>query len=695
MGGPNTTPCLVHIAAVGRINFNRRFQKMKKSKSIRAKIALCMGMTVLISLLVVEAASVWLNFSSTHTTVTKMMEESVTLVSSLVEQQLLSFKNVAMDTGYIPQLSDPDINTEELSALLDQRVEMHGFTRANIIDTNFHSIFNGQDFSDRDYLQEAMKGNVTVSEPLISKVTGKLSIIVAAPIWQGGIPNTKVTGVVYFVPPETFLNDIVSTIHISENSGAYMINKNGDTIADTTMDTIMTQNIENEAKTDKSLTDLAKIHSLMRKGESGFGSYSIDGVSKFLAYAPVGGTDGWSIAVSSYQSDYLSGTYAAIYVTLGIVAVFVIIAFVIATWLSKSIGLPMRACAQRMQALVQGDLDSPVPESSSQDETGMLTAAAADLTHALRTIIGDIDELLAEMAGKNLDVRSQNEDAYVGGFSNIILSIRNLRINLSQTLKQINSAAEQVSGGSEQVSIGAQALSQGSVEQASSVEELAGAVSEISSRVQNTADGAAAARLQTNSASEEIGKCNQQMNELMHAMEDIRSSSDEISKIIKTIEDIAFQTNILALNAAVEAARAGVAGKGFAVVAGEVRNLAGKSAEASQSTAQLIQRSAEAVHKGEEISSSTAETMRKAVESMQSVVDLIDKIAVASSEQSEKIRQVSSGIDQISSVVHTNSATAEQSAAASQQLSAEAQSLKQLVGQFTLSRDLPADRGEY
>ena len=42
--------------------------------------------------------------------------------------------------------------------------------------------------------------------------------------------------VVYFVPPETFLNDIVSSIQVSANSRAYMINKTGDTIADITLE---------------------------------------------------------------------------------------------------------------------------------------------------------------------------------------------------------------------------------------------------------------------------------------------------------------------------------------------------------------------------------------------------------------------------------------------------------------------------
>lgn len=510
--------------------------------------------------------------------------------------------------------------------------------------------------------------------------------MVAAPIYEGGIKGAKIVGVVYFVPHETFLNDIVSSIHVSENSRAYMINHTGDTIADTTLDTITVQNIEAEAKTDSSLKGLAAIHEAMRQGKTGFGSYRSAQESMFAAYAPVDGTDGWSVAVVAPQSDYLATTYFGIAINLIVIVLAILLSIVVALKLANNISQPMKACAERMKLLVEGDLESAVPEVVGRDETSMLMKSTGELVAGLSAIIHDIDYLLKEMANQNLDIQSQNREAYVGDFQSILGSMRNLKVGLSQIISQINVSADQVSNASGQVSSSAQNLSQGAVEQASSVQELAARMGEISGQVKDTAQSAMEVRDQTHHVGAAIATCNQQMQELMGAMERIHSSSGEIGKIIKTIEDIAFQTNILALNAAVEAARAGNAGKGFAVVADEVRNLASKSAEASKNTSVLITHSTEAVQMGTDIAQHTAEALMKVVDSIQSMVSSIDKIASVSNEQSEGVSQVNEGISQIASVVQSNSATAQQSAAASEELSAEASSLKQLVDQFTLAR---------
>ena len=654
-------------------------------KSIRTKITLSLILTVLIGLVASGYSSIMLNYNNTMLTVEQMMCQTAVLAAGRAQKELEIYKNVVMEVGCIPQLSDPNVSVEEKKAIIDERVSMHDFQRGNIIGTDGISIFDGKDYSDREYVRQAMQGNVFVSEPLISKITGELSIMVAAPLYSEGDNGKSIVGVVYFVPHETFLNDIVSAIQIGENSRAYIINKSGDTIADITLDTITVQNIEKEAKNDAGLQELAAIHARMRQGENGFGSY-INGEDKmFAAYAPVPGTDGWSIAVTAPQSNYLESTRNAMVIIIGVIVISILLSIIVALALAVNIDKPMKACVNRMKLLVEGDLDTSMPRITNKDETGVLVRSTEALVVGLRTVINDISYLLNEMANQNLDVHTKHEDVYVGSFQNILISMRNMRIGLSDAMCQVNQSARGVAGASEQLSASAQTLSQGTTEQASSVQELASQISTISEEVKNTADGALCVRSQTHQAGEKILLCNQKMQDLVEAMERIQTSSGQITKILKTIDDIAFQTNILALNAAVEAARAGSAGKGFAVVAEEVRNLAGKSAEAAKNTSDLIANSTDAVHIGTEIAQNTADVLHDVVTSIQSVVEAIDHIAIVSNEQSDSVEQVSEGINQIAVVVQNNSSTAVEAAAASEQLSAEAASMKELVGRFSLA----------
>ncbi|RKI82166.1 methyl-accepting chemotaxis protein [bacterium 0.1xD8-71] len=656
-------------------------------KSIRTKITLCLILTVLIGLVASGVSSIIPNYNSTMSTVEQMMSETAVLAAGRVEQELMAYKNVVMDAGHIAQLSDPDVSLEEKQSLINERAAMHDFQRGNIIGMDGISIFDGKDYSDREYVQQAMQGNIYVSEPLISKITGELSIMVAAPLYAEETYGSTIVGVVYFVPKETFLNDIVSAIQIGENSRAYMINKSGDTIADITLETITVQNIETEAQSDPALQELAAIHANMREGKNGFGSYTSGEEKMFAAYAPVKDTDGWSIAVTAPQLNYLAATRDAMVINIAVIIIFILISIVVALVVASNISSPMKACVNRMKLLVEGDLETPMPEIASKDETGVLARSTTSLVEGLRIVISDIDYLLNEMANQNLNVHTEHEEVYVGSFQNILLSMRHMKEELGHAMRQVNHSAQEVALASDHLSASAQSLSQGTTQQASSVQELAARVSEISDQARSTASGALDVRSKTHQAGEEVSMCNQKMQNLVEAMDKIQTSSDEIEKILKTIDDIAFQTNILALNAAVEAARAGSAGKGFAVVAEEVRNLAGKSAEAAQNTSVLIANSTEAVHTGTEVAQSTADILFGVVNSIQSVVDSIDNIAAVSNEQSDAVGQVSEGINQIAVVVQSNSATAQQSAAASEELSAEAASLKQLVDQFTLAEE--------
>lgn len=652
-------------------------------KSIRMKIVACMLIAILTSLVIVGGISAWLNYTSTIDTLGQTMTEMADTAAERIEEELNAYKNIAYVTGCIQTLSDRTATVEEKRAVVENQALSHGLQRGNIIGLDGISILDGNDYSDRAYVKSAMKGETAVSEPLVSKITGQLSIMVSAPIWEGGVPGKKVAGVVYFVPNETFLNDIVASLQVSPNGSAYILNNAGYTIAHKNMDNVKNrENTQEDAKTDKKLKDLAALEVRMTLGESGFGRYEYGGSRKFLAFSPIEGTEGWSLAINAPTKDFTQSTVNGIIITIILMVVFLAISSYMAYRLARQIGEPVKDCAQRLRLLAEGDLDTPVHEIHTGDETQILADSARTLVQGFRLMIQDMNEMLAEMSRGNLTADSKCEEAYVGGYRGLLDSARKLSAQLSDTLRQINQSADQVSAGAEQVSAGAQALSQGATEQASAIEELAATINDISGKIIATADRAGDVHSQSSETGREVEQCNEQMLELVNAVRDIGESSSQIGKIIKTIEDIAFQTNILALNAAVEAARAGTAGKGFAVVADEVRNLASKSAEASKSTSVLIEGSARSVEKGMKIADETAASLQKAVISTENTVKAVDKITEATAEQSQAVSQVTQGVDQISSVVQTNSATAEESAAASEELSGQAVILKELVGQF-------------
>ena len=655
-------------------------------KSIQRKIAIRVLSMIGVAALLCGGIGIFTNFNNSQNLLSQNLEATATLAAERVYFELTSYENAVVSLGMVPQLSN-STPVSEKQEIVQQWVDTYGMARGNLLDTSGNSLFDGNNYADREYFQKAMDGEVWISTPTISKITGELSIMVAAPVWRDGKVNSSVAGVVYVVPPETFLNNIVNTIHISENSAAYVISSDGTTIADPDISLVAKENIETQAKTDSDYSDLAAIHAKMRNGETGQGSYSLDGVKKSVGYAPIPGTDGWSIAVNAYTSDFMGSTYRSIFLIFGILVAVLIIGSLITIRISRSISQPIQVCARRLEQLSQGDLTTPAPQLQRDDEIGILATATTGIVATLTGLIHDIDHVLGEMAKGNFRVTSQNYELYRGDMSQILTSLRNIKYNLNDTLRQMDTAAAQVSAGADQVSSGAQALAQGATEQASAVQELSATVADINTGVQNNTAAAQTAKEKANAAGTQVTLSNEKMHELRDAMATILEGHQEIGQIITTIENIAFQTNILALNAAVEAARAGNAGKGFAVVADEVRNLASKSDQAAKHTKELIEHSTVSVEEGSRLSEEVTATLDESKELTSVAVTYIEQVVENAMNEANAIAQITEGIDQIASVVQTNSATAQESAAASEELSGQAQLLKELADRFQLQED--------
>ncbi len=647
---------------------------------IGERISKRFGRVIMICCIVLGVIASVLSYISSISAVSETINNTSDVAANYVSSALQEFVAIAYETGSIARLADPEKTTEEKKAILDQRIKDHDFDGGYLIDSSGVDVITGQNLSDRVYFTESMKGNTYVSTPAYSEVTGKVSYVVSAPLWEGGIPGTTPVGVIAYVPNGEFLNDIMRSIKVGEGGTAFMLDKNGITIADLDSSLVGVEDSVALGDTNPRLKKYSAICKKMIAGGNGTGTYSYNGKTKVVAYSPVPDTDGWSIGVAAVRNEFLKMFYISLVATIIFVMAFTIYGVKVGVRLGHAVAAPLGRAVDRLKLLAEGDIHSEVPEPTENDETKILLDCLSETMQDLNKIITDISSDLAELADGNFMINV--DETYKGDFAQISDSFRDIVGSLSAALGEIDSNAESVRKGATDLAGASQLLAEGATDQASAIEELTATMTDISEKIHANAENAAKAKKVVNGMNDQVSESNAQMKQSTEAMEKIKEASNKIAEIISSIEEIASQTNLLALNASIEAARAGEAGKGFAVVATQVGTLSEQSSEAAKNTKQLIQNAIQAVEDGTKLANSTAESLLLVVENAKTVGDAIDEIAIASEEQADATAQITEGVNQIAQVVESNSATSEESAAASQELSTQADLLKELVDRF-------------
>ncbi|GLR53515.1 methyl-accepting chemotaxis protein [Shinella yambaruensis] len=399
-----------------------------------------------------------------------------------------------------------------------------------------------------------------------------------------------------------------------------------------------------------------------------------------------------------------------------------VIALAFFIFTSRHIVRPLSGQIAAMRRLIDGDLTDDGSPHDRKDEIGEMARAiatfrqAARRNHQLEQEAGEarqraeaermamqeeaehrakdmIRQANSELASglKRLaegDLAFSLETPFSAEFEALRHDLNSAVGQLGRTLASVSEAIVSIGSGTQEISRGADDLSR----QAAALEQTAAALDEITANVTSASRRADEARAVAAQANENAQKSHAVVVDAVDAMRRIEESSNRISSIIGVIDEIAFQTNLLALNAGVEAARAGEAGKGFAVVAQEVRELAQRSAGAAKEIKGLIKTSSGEVEGGVKLVSATGEALKDISEYVATINHHVDAIAMSAREQSIGLQEVNSAVNQMDQVTQENAAMVEETNAASATLADDAARLREMVGQFRLSRTCDAGR---
>jgi methyl-accepting chemotaxis protein len=509
---------------------------------------------------------------------------------------------------------------------------------------------------DRDYFMRALAGESCMSDPIINRIDGSLSFAFASPIYDD---NEQVQGVLVGLSDSFELSEIVKSVTFGESGYAFVLNKEGTTIAHPNISLVV--NADNDfknVKEDPSLAALVELEKKMISLQTGFGQYEYQGEVKYLGYAPIPGTL-WSIAVTASQDEVLADVNSLKSAILGVTLVALLLGLIFAFLIGRKVGNSVKSIAEHLDKVAAGDLTGDLDDKAlkRKDEFGVSARSLQQMIIGLRNMVNSITNSSHEVAASSQQLAAQGE-------------------NIAATMEEVAASSQQIAAGMEEVAAATQQIN-------ASTEEINAALNvlneeanqghrqalEIGKRAEEVRQGAEQSQQNAVQVSEAI------QTKLEKSIAEARVV-DQISNLAENIAGIADQTNLLALNAAIEAARAGEQGRGFAVVAEEVRKLAEDSSQAVAGIQSLTRQVQEAIgvlieNSQDALKFMTQDFMKdfKIMVSVskqykrdsESIYQLMERI-------SQNVNHVVSSMQEISRSLEATSATIEESTAGSQEI---------------------------
>ena len=376
-------------------NHKKSEDKIPKKKSLKKTLLIGMvGLSVAISILFGTVTGFMLYQNSY-----KSMDDEVNLASKAYSQTVrnkidmykLSVEQIAKSDA----ITNSSLSQDQLKSEKDKLAKQYGFLTVSTADATGQSDTAGVNIGDREYFKQAISGKTYISSPVTSKKDNITVLYLAAKI-----DNTSgYNGIVFVGLNSDTFSSMVDSATVGQTGYSFIVDKAGTIIAhkDRTVVANFTNYIE-KAKKDSSLSDVASITQNMISGKTGSQTYTLNGSESYVAYTPIADTDGWSIASTAKVSDMMSAFYFALWITAGLMLLFIILSCIIALKVANPIVQPIVNLVKRIELLAEGDLHTEVPVIRQNNEIGVLSHAFSNTIDTLVAYIGEISIVLDSLA---------------------------------------------------------------------------------------------------------------------------------------------------------------------------------------------------------------------------------------------------------------------------------------------------------
>ncbi|MDF2880376.1 MAG: methyl-accepting chemotaxis sensory transducer [Clostridiaceae bacterium] len=653
---------------------------MKISLKVKTSLLICLIVIISLSALsitgfVISEKSI---SSSNEGLINETAENRAKDVQAYIDNAVLKVKDIALLEGL--QSVKPEQGVPALARVFPfYKDTFDNVSFANAEGTRWNYKGEKDTIADREYFKRAMTTKKpSISDVLVSNTTGKLSIVVAAPILD---KDNNSIGIAYATLGLSKLQTITNKLKYGDSGFGYIFSDNGMILSHG-------KNSEAIGKMDLSKSDnkdpLKSVWEKRKQSEkSSQIQYTSSGekITAILTPISMEGSANWYFGLSVEESEINKGVNALKNTFIVISLIFIILAVMLSILFSNNIVSPILKLNKITKGIARGDLRGSSESINTKDELEQLYHSINVMTSSLRDIVKVIMDksqtLLASAQEFSASTTEFNSSA-----ENVSSAVGKLQQNNIDQYSIVNESAEQIEQGLNMINN----LSNKNKIIVSTVEKTANVAGEGQVAVENAIN---------------------QMNDILEASQrfqtligNLSEKSNKIGTISGSITSIATQTNLLALNAAIEAARAGESGKGFSVVADEIRKLAEQVQSSTALISQLIEETQsetafavdemkaflEKINTGANVVSNTGEIFknihaetRDAAEQIKSMSMLLENVANRTLKINETMMQVQKVSDLTKSEINNISDDIKQQSTVTQEISSASESLSKLA----------------